>query len=99
MGLNFAEFDTMVRHGLAIMVVVSNDHPWGCRPHGQDLIYGQDRRVVTDPSVIAPVTVSMVGSAAAGPSPPSEQSRRSRSRPLLRLLRRSGRLTVGARVP
>jgi acetolactate synthase-1/2/3 large subunit len=47
-GLNFAEFDTMVRHGLPIVVVVSNDQQWGMSAHGQDLIYGKDRRVVTD---------------------------------------------------
>jgi acetolactate synthase-1/2/3 large subunit len=47
-GLNFAEFDTMVRHRLPIVVVVNNDQQWGMSAHGQDLIYGQDRRVVTD---------------------------------------------------
>lgn len=47
-GLNFAEFDTMVRHGLPIVVVVNNDQQWGMSAHGQDLIYGHDRRVVTD---------------------------------------------------
>jgi acetolactate synthase-1/2/3 large subunit len=109
-GLNFAEFDTMVRHGLPIVTVVNNDRIWGMSAHGQDLIYGQGRRVVTelaatrydlaaegfgchaehvvepadlagalarafasgkpacvnvmsDPSVIAPITISMVGGA------------------------------------
>ena len=47
-GLNFAEFDTMVRHGLPIVVVVNNDQLWGMSAHGQDLIYGRDRRVVTE---------------------------------------------------
>jgi acetolactate synthase-1/2/3 large subunit len=47
-GLNFAEFDTMVRHGLPIVVVVNNDQIWGMSAHGQDLIYGKGRRVVTD---------------------------------------------------
>jgi acetolactate synthase-1/2/3 large subunit len=47
-GLNFAEFDTMVRHELPIVVVVNNDQQWGMSAHGQDLIYGPDRRVVTD---------------------------------------------------
>jgi acetolactate synthase-1/2/3 large subunit len=112
-GLNFAEFDTMVRHELPIVTVVNNDQIWGMSAHGQDLIYGEGRRVVTelgatrydlaaegfgchaehvvepadlpgalerafasgkpacvnvmsDPSVIAPITVSMVG----GPRPP-----------------------------
>ncbi len=47
-GLNFAEFDTMVRHQLPIVVVVNNDQQWGMSAHGQDLLYGPDRRVVTD---------------------------------------------------
>jgi acetolactate synthase-1/2/3 large subunit len=47
-GLNFAEFDTMVRHQLPIVVVVNNDQQWGMSAHGQDLLYGKDRRVVTD---------------------------------------------------
>ncbi|MDX1650178.1 MAG: thiamine pyrophosphate-dependent enzyme, partial [Myxococcota bacterium] len=115
-GLNFAEFDTMVRHELPIVTVVNNDRIWGMSAHGQDLIYGEGRRVVTelaatrydraaagfgchaenvvepadlpgaleralasgrpacvnvmsDPSVIAPVTVAMVG----GARPPQEE--------------------------
>jgi acetolactate synthase-1/2/3 large subunit len=47
-GLNFAEFDTMVRHELPIVTVVNNDQLWGMSAHGQDLIYGKDRRVVTE---------------------------------------------------
>lgn len=47
-GLNFAEFDTMVRHHLPIVVVVNNDQIWGMSAHGQDLIYGEGRRVVTE---------------------------------------------------
>lgn len=46
-GLNFAEFDTMVRHGLAILTVVNNDKQWGMSLHGQELVYGKDRTVVT----------------------------------------------------
>jgi acetolactate synthase-1/2/3 large subunit len=112
-GLNFAEFDTMVRHGLPIVVVINNDQQWGMSAHGQELLYGKDRRVVTDlgptrydlaaegfgchaeyvvepadlvpalrralesdrpacvnvmtdPAVISPVTLAMVGSAAGG---------------------------------
>lgn len=118
-GLNFAEFDTMVRHNLAIVTVVNNDQQWGMSAHGQDLIYGEGRRVVTDlaptrydlaaagfgchaehverppdlggalqralaagrpacvnvmtdPSVIAPVTISMVGSAKPREKKPAE---------------------------
>src|SRR5207244_1996554 len=47
-GLNFAEFDTMVRHRLPIVTVVNNDRQWGMSAHGQDLIFGEGRRVVTD---------------------------------------------------
>jgi acetolactate synthase-1/2/3 large subunit len=115
-GLNFAEFDTMVRHGLPIVVVVNNDQIWGMSAHGQDLIFGAGQRVVTelgptrydlaaagfgchaehveqakdlapalerafasgkpacvnvmtDPSVIAPVTIAMVGGARSAPQP------------------------------
>jgi acetolactate synthase-1/2/3 large subunit len=111
-GLNFAEFDTMVRHRLPIVTVVNNDRLWGMSAHGQDLIFGAGRRVVTelaptrydlaaagfgchaeyverpedlrpaleralaagrpacvnvmtDPSVIAPITIAMVGEATA----------------------------------
>jgi acetolactate synthase-1/2/3 large subunit len=47
-GLNFSEFDTMVRHDLPIVTVVNNDQIWGMSAHGQDLIYGEGRRVVTE---------------------------------------------------
>jgi acetolactate synthase-1/2/3 large subunit len=47
-GLNFSEFDTMVRHDLPIVTVVNNDQLWGMSAHGQDLIYGDNRRVVTE---------------------------------------------------
>ncbi len=47
-GLNFAEFDTMVRHRLAITTVVNNDQQWGMSAHGQQLIYGKERKVVTE---------------------------------------------------
>jgi acetolactate synthase-1/2/3 large subunit len=47
-GFNFAEFDTMVRHKLPVIVVVNNDQQWGMSAHGQDLIYGKGHRVVTD---------------------------------------------------
>lgn len=47
-GLNFAEFDTMVRHRLPIVTVVNNDQQWGMSAHGQDLIFGDGHRMVTD---------------------------------------------------
>jgi acetolactate synthase-1/2/3 large subunit len=47
-GLNFTEFDTMARHDLPIVVIVNNDQQWGMSAHGQDMIYGPNRRVATD---------------------------------------------------
>jgi acetolactate synthase-1/2/3 large subunit len=47
-GFNFAEFDTMVRHKLPVVVVINNDAQWGMSAHGQDMIYGKNKRVVTD---------------------------------------------------
>lgn len=47
-GLNFSEFDTMVRHELPIVTVINNDQLWGMSAHGQDLIYGREKRVVTE---------------------------------------------------
>ncbi|HEX2463975.1 MAG TPA: thiamine pyrophosphate-binding protein [Thermoanaerobaculia bacterium] len=47
-GLNFAEFDTMMRHHLPIVTVVNNDQLWGMSAHGQDLVYGPGRRVATE---------------------------------------------------
>jgi acetolactate synthase-1/2/3 large subunit len=47
-GLNFAEFDTMVRHKLPVVIVVNNDQQWGMSKHGQELMYGKDHTVVTD---------------------------------------------------
>ncbi len=46
-GLNFAEFDTMVRHNLPVVTVVNNDQQWGMSAHGQELIYGRERMVAT----------------------------------------------------
>jgi acetolactate synthase-1/2/3 large subunit len=46
-GLNFAEFDTMVRHGLNVVTVVNNDTQWGMSLHAQQLKYGEDRAVGT----------------------------------------------------
>lgn len=47
-GFNFAEFDTMVRHRLPIVVIVNNDRQWAMSAHGQDLIYGAGKRVVSE---------------------------------------------------
>lgn len=44
-GLNIAEFDTGVRHGIPIVVVVNNDQGWGMIRHGQRVRYGPDHVV------------------------------------------------------
>ncbi len=47
-GFNFAEFDTLVRHRLPVVVVINNDQMWGMSAHGQDLMYGEGKRMVSD---------------------------------------------------
>ncbi|MGU7783290.1 thiamine pyrophosphate-binding protein [Burkholderia sp. PU8-34] len=47
-GFNFAEFDTMVRHNLPIVVIVNNDAQWGMSAHGQDLAFGAGNRMVSE---------------------------------------------------
>lgn len=47
-GLNFAEFDTLVRHKLNVVTIVNNDQQWGMSRHGQELMFGKDRTVVTE---------------------------------------------------
>ncbi len=46
-GFNIAEFDTMVRHELPVVVVVFNNQSWLMSEHGQALTVGDNRRVVT----------------------------------------------------
>lgn len=41
-GLHAAEIDTMVRHGLPIVVVLFNNAAWGSSTQGQLLYYGED---------------------------------------------------------
>ncbi len=43
-GFNIQEFDTMVRHGLPILTMVFNNSCWGMSQHGQDLVFGPNRR-------------------------------------------------------
>ena len=40
-GFNFAEFETAVRHGLPVVVVVNNDRGWGMIRHDQQKRYGR----------------------------------------------------------
>lgn len=48
LGFNISEFDTMVRHGLPVIVVVNNDAQWSMSAHGQDLIYGDGKRLISE---------------------------------------------------
>ncbi|MDO8617107.1 MAG: thiamine pyrophosphate-binding protein [Dehalococcoidia bacterium] len=47
-GLNFAEFDTAVRHNLPVVVVVNNDQAWGMCKHEQVVRLGEDRITGTE---------------------------------------------------
>lgn len=47
-GLNFAEFDTAVRHNLPITVVVNNDQAWGMCKHEQMVRLGKERVIGTE---------------------------------------------------
>jgi len=51
-GLNFAEFDTAVRHNLPITVVVNNDMQWGMSKHGQVLAWGAGNTIATELGVV-----------------------------------------------
>jgi acetolactate synthase-1/2/3 large subunit len=44
-GYSLAEFDTMVRAQLPVVVVVLNNRAWGATLHAQELMLGQDRIV------------------------------------------------------
>jgi len=48
LGFCLGEFDTLARHGLPVIVVVNNDRGWAMSQHGQDLIYGPGRRMISD---------------------------------------------------
>jgi len=47
-GFNFAEFNTLVRHRLPVVVVIANDGLWGMSAHGQDLMYGAGKRMASE---------------------------------------------------
>ncbi|WP_181801221.1 thiamine pyrophosphate-binding protein [Streptomyces shenzhenensis] len=42
-GYSLAEFDSMVRAGLPVVVIVLNNQAWGATWHAQEIIYGRDR--------------------------------------------------------
>lgn len=43
-GFHIGEFDAMARHGLPIVTIIFNNGAWGMSRHGQDLVFGKDRR-------------------------------------------------------
>lgn len=45
---HIAEFDTMARHAMPVVTVVFNNAVWAMSAHGQDAVYGQNQRVVTE---------------------------------------------------
>jgi acetolactate synthase-1/2/3 large subunit len=42
-GFTIAEFDTMVRHGLPIVVVVMNNRSWAASQHFQEMVSGSGK--------------------------------------------------------
>ena len=46
-GFTIAEFDTMVRHNLPIVVVVMNNGSWGASQHFQEIVSGKERLLGT----------------------------------------------------
>lgn len=42
-GFTIAEFDTMVRHGLPIVVLVMNNRSWAASQHFQEIVSGSDK--------------------------------------------------------
>ncbi len=47
-GLNFSEFHTAAKSNLPITVVINNDQQWGMSKHGQELMWGKGRHIVTE---------------------------------------------------
>src|SRR5579862_6570669 len=47
-GFTIAEFDTMMRHRLPIVVVVMNNHSWAASQHFQEIVSGKNRLTGTE---------------------------------------------------
>ncbi|HEV3483668.1 MAG TPA: thiamine pyrophosphate-binding protein [Candidatus Acidoferrales bacterium] len=47
-GFTIAEFDTMVRHQLPVVVVVMNNHSWAASQHFQEIVSGKNRLTGTE---------------------------------------------------
>jgi acetolactate synthase-1/2/3 large subunit len=46
-GFTIAEFDTMVKHGLPIVVLIMNNRSWGASQHFQEMVSGRDKVIGT----------------------------------------------------
>jgi acetolactate synthase-1/2/3 large subunit len=46
-GFTIAEFDTMVKHGLPIVVLIMNNRSWGASQHFQEMVSGSDKVIGT----------------------------------------------------
>ncbi len=46
-GFTIAEFDTMVKHGLPIVVLIMNNRSWGASQHFQEMVSGRDNVIGT----------------------------------------------------
>jgi acetolactate synthase-1/2/3 large subunit len=46
-GFTIAEFDTMARHALPIVVVIMNNRSWGASQHFQEMVSGRDKVIGT----------------------------------------------------
>jgi acetolactate synthase-1/2/3 large subunit len=62
-GFHIQEFDTMVRHGVPVVVVVFANDTWGMSIHGQDAVYGAGHDMVSrlTPTAYADVVVAFGG--------------------------------------
>lgn len=47
-GITLAEFDTMARHNLPIVVVIMNNRSWGATRHFQDMVSGPGKNIAVD---------------------------------------------------
>lgn len=47
-GFHIQEFDTMARHGLPVVTIIMNNASWAMSKNGQELVFGNERRVAVD---------------------------------------------------
>lgn len=85
-GFHIAEFDTMARHALPILIVVFNNAAWGMSQHGQELVFGKQQLAAVKLAPSAYHTVAE-GFGCAG----EQVTRVEDIRPAVRRLQASGR--------